>query len=195
MAFLRLPFAPEMPPVLNGGPVTLRVPEVGDHAEWADLRMRSRAFLMTWEPSWPPDDLTRAAFRGRIKRYVRDIALDHAYPFFVFCGDDAVLLGAVTLSNVRRGVAQSASLGYWIGAPYARNGYMTAAVQTIVTFAFASLHLHRVEAACLPSNAASIALLRGCGFGEEGLARSYLKISGTWQDHLLFARVSGEEQA
>jgi [ribosomal protein S5]-alanine N-acetyltransferase len=193
MAFLRLPFAPDLPPALNGGPVTLRVPEVGDHAQWADLRMRSRAFLTPWEPTWPPDDLTRAAFRGRIKRYAREIAADHAYPFFVFRADDGALLGGVTLSNMRRGVAQSASLGYWIGAPFARQGYMTAAVDTLAKFAFASLHLHRVEAACLPSNAASIALLKKCGFGQEGRARGYLKITGAWQDHLLFARVNEDE--
>jgi ribosomal-protein-alanine N-acetyltransferase len=195
MAFLRLPFAPDLPPALNGGKVTLRVPEVSDHAAWADLRMRSRAFLTPWEPTWPPDDLTRAAFRARIKRYTREIAADHAYPFFIFRSDDGLLLGGVTLSNVRRGVAQSASLGYWIGAPFARQGYMTTAVNTLNRFAFDSLHLHRVEAACLPSNAASIALLKTCGFQQEGRARGYLKISGTWQDHLLFARVAEDGTA
>jgi [ribosomal protein S5]-alanine N-acetyltransferase len=195
MAFLRLPFAPDLPPAIAGGPVTLRVPEVGDYLAWADLRMRSRAFLTPWEPSWPPDDLTRAAFRARIKRYTREIAADHAYPFFIFRADDLALLGGVTLSNLRRGVAQSASLGYWIGAPFARKGYMTASVNALAEFAFASLHLHRVEAACLPSNAASIALLRACGFNQEGLARSYLKITGIWQDHLLFARVNGEDRS
>lgn len=195
MAFLRLPFAPDLPPALNGGKVTLRVPEVSDHAQWADLRMRSRAFLTPWEPTWPPDDLTRAAFRSRVKRYTREIAADHAYPFFIFRAEDNALLGGVTLSNVRRGVAQSASLGYWIGAPFARQGYMTASVNSLSKFAFASLHLHRIEAACLPSNAASIALLKTCGFQQEGRARGYLKISGTWQDHLLFARVADDAAA
>jgi ribosomal-protein-alanine N-acetyltransferase len=180
---------------IDGEGVYLRAPEPRDYQDWATLRETSRAFLTPWEPTWPPDDLTRAAFRARINRYARDIAADHAYPFFVFRAEDEELLGGVTLSNVRRGVAQSASLGYWIGVPFARQGFTTAAVRAIVKFAFASLHLHRVEAACLPSNLASIALLRRCGFGEEGLARSYLKISGLWQDHLLFARVNSEEPA
>jgi ribosomal-protein-alanine N-acetyltransferase len=193
MAFLRLPFAPDLPPALNGDTVTLRVPDASDYSAWADLRMRSRAFLTPWEPTWPPDDLTRNAFRARIKRYTREIAADHAYPFFIFRSADLTLLGGITLSNLRRGVAQSASLGYWIGAPYARQGYMTMSVKTLVRFAFSSLHLHRIEAACLPSNAASIALLRACAFEPEGRAKSYLKISGVWQDHLLFARISGEE--
>jgi len=67
---------------------------------------------------------------------------------------------------------------------------MTAAVRLILPFAFDHLKLHRVEAACLPSNAASIALLRRCGFREEGLARRYLRINGQWQDHLLFAQLA-----
>ena len=119
----------------------------------------------------------------------RDIDDDMAYPFFIFSGDEKTMLGALTLSNVRRGVAQMATLGYWIGAPFARQGYMTDALQALLPFAFDHLHLHRVEAACLPRNAASIALLRRAGFEQEGLARSYLKINGAWQDHLLFARL------
>lgn len=189
MAFLRSPFAPELPPLLSGGRVSLRTPEVADHETWAALRQASRTFLVSWEPDWPANDLTRAAFRTRIKRYHRDIGDDLAYPFFMFGNDDRRLLGAVTLSNVRRGVAQMGTLGYWIGVPYARQGYMTEAVRLVLDFAFDHLRLHRMEAACLPRNAASIALLRRTGFTEEGYARAYLKISGRWQDHLLFGRV------
>lgn len=190
MAFLRSPFTPDLPPALRSDKVMLRVPETGDFRNWSELRFRSREFLVPWEPSWPSNDLTRSAFRSRIKRYWRDIQDDVAYPFFVFTVDGQTLLGAVTLSNVRRGVAQMGTLGYWIGAPFARRGYMTAAVRLILPFAFDHLKLHRVEAACLPSNAASIALLRRCGFHEEGLARRYLRINGHWQDHLLFAQLA-----
>ncbi len=97
------------------------------------------------------------------------------------------LAGGVGLSNVRRGVAETASLGYWIGEPFARPGYMTAALPLVLDFAFARLRLHRVEAACLPSNVPSRALLLRTGFQQEGYARSYLLIDGKWQDHLLFA--------
>jgi [ribosomal protein S5]-alanine N-acetyltransferase len=189
MVFLRSPFQAEMPPVLRSGAVELRVPDMRDYTEWSDLRMRSRAFLKAWEPTWPHDDLARASFRLRIKRYRRDIEDDHAYPYFIFHQEDGALLGGLTLSNVRRGVAQSASLGYWIGEPHARQGYMTSAVEALKLFAFENLRLHRVEAACLPSNAASVSLLRRCGFQEEGFARGYLKIDGHWRDHLLFALV------
>lgn len=191
MAFLRSPFAPELPPVLRGGRVMLRTPEMADHEAWAALRLRSREFLTPWEPLWPSNDLTRSAFRARIKRYWRDIEDDTSYPFFIFAAVGHPLVGAITLSNVRRGVAQMGTLGYWIGAPYARMGYMSDAIGLMTAFAFQHLQLHRLEAACLPSNHASIALLRRSGFHQEGLASSYLKINGAWQDHLLFAAVSG----
>jgi ribosomal-protein-alanine N-acetyltransferase len=192
MVFLRSPFSPELPPALAGWRVSLRVPQVGDYDAWAALRIESRAFLAPWEPSWPPDDVTRGAFRSRIKRYLHDIEDDAAYPVFIFRTEDQALLGALTISNVRRGVAQMASIGYWIGRNYARQGYMTAAVNTVLPFAFDHLRLHRLEAACLPSNVASIRLLARCGFGEEGLARRYLKINGRWEDHLLFGLLAGD---
>ncbi|HLF21328.1 MAG TPA: GNAT family protein [Aestuariivirga sp.] len=176
--------------MLRNAAIEMRTPETSDYEAWADLRLRSREFLTPWEPVWPSNDLTRAAFRSRIKRYWRDIENDAAFPFFIFSAGERQLLGALTLSNVRRGVAQTASLGYWIGAPFTRQGLMTSAIGLAMGFAFDHLQLHRIEAACLPSNAASIALLARCGFEREGLAKRYLKIAGLWQDHLLFARLS-----
>jgi ribosomal-protein-alanine N-acetyltransferase len=98
----------------------------------------------------------------------------------------------VTLTNIRRGVAQAASVGYWIGGPFARRGYMTAAMKALMPFSFQGLRLHRVEAACIPTNAASIALLERSGFRREGHAREYLCINGAWQDHLLYARLADD---
>ena len=177
-----------LPPIFGDG-VVLRTPQMADHAAWAEVREESRAFLTPWEPIWPADDLTRAAFRQRIRRYAEDLRTDQAYPFFVFRQEDDALIGGLALANVRRGVAQAASLGYWIGAPYARQGYMTAAVRALVPAAFDLLRLHRVEAACIPTNVASVRLLEKTGFRREGYARSYLCINGIWQDHLLYARL------
>ena len=189
MSFLRSPFAADPPPVLRDARVMLRVPDMADYEQWADLRLKSREFLAPWEPLWPTNDLTRAAFRSRIRQYWRDIDDDVAYPYFIFDAGRQQLLGALTLSNVRRGVAQTATLGYWIGAPFARQGIMTDAVKLIAGFAFRKLALHRLEAACLADNEASIALLRRSGFEPEGLARGYLRIAGEWRDHRLFARL------
>ena len=171
----------------------LRVPEMADFAAWSELRLASRDFLAPWEPQWSAADLTRTAFRLRVKRCLREIDEDTGYPFFIFSADGRVLLGGLGLSNLRRGVAQMASLGYWIGKPYARRGYMTEAVRCAATFAFEHAGLHRLEAACLPSNEASRSVLTRCGFREEGIARRYLRINGDWQDHLLFGYLRDDE--
>src|SRR5690606_34124381 len=133
-----------------------------------------------WEPTWPADDLTRSAFRRRLKRYYRDIREDEAYPFLVFRTRDNAILGGLTLSNVRRGVTQSCSLGYWVGEAHARQGHTSAAVRAVVPFVFDTLKLHRLEAACIPANTASVGLLEKTGFVREGLARRYLRINGIW---------------
>jgi len=188
MAFLRSAGSLESGPSIEGNGVYLRTPVLGDFKEWADLRAESRSFLAPWEPLWPRDDLTRSAYRRRLKRYHREIRDDLGYPFFLFRIGDDVLLGGLTLTYVRRGVSQTCTLGYWMGAPHADRGYMTNAVRAILPFIFETLKLHRVEAACLPHNIASIKLLEKVGFTREGYARSYLCINGRWQDHLLFAR-------
>jgi ribosomal-protein-alanine N-acetyltransferase len=185
-SFPRLFLARAEPFRLAGERVFLRAAERGDYEPWASLRARSRGFLVPWEPSWPPDALSRSSFRARAARYAEDWRSDQGYNFLIFQPDDT-LVGGVGLSNLRRGVSETASLGYWIGEPHARRGLMTASLPLILDFAFDRLRLHRVEAACLPTNIPSRALLMRTGFHQEGYARQYLCIDGTWQDHLLFA--------
>ena len=192
MAFLRSVGFFEPEPSIESGPVMLRPPRMSDYENWARLRRESRDFLTPWEPTWPADDLTRSAYRCRVKRYIRDIREDAGYAFFLFDTRTSRLAGGLTLSNVRRGAAQTASLGYWIGLPFARQGLMTAAVRAVLAFGFENLKLHRIEAACLPTNEPSLGLLRKTGFAEEGYARGYLKINGVWHDHVLFAMLAGD---
>ena len=189
MAFFRTINFAEPTPAIGGEGVVLRTPQMTDYPEWAELREASRDFLTPWEPTWPTDDLTRSAFRRRIRRYGEDIRTDQGYAFLVFRKSDGVLVGGLTLANIRRGVAQAGSLGYWMGFPNVRQGYMTAAVNAVIPFALEKLRLHRLEAACIPTNAGSIRLLEKNGFVREGYAREYLCINGIWQDHLLFARL------
>lgn len=187
MALLRAASASDLGPVLESGRVVLRTPQMSDYPAWAELRAASREFLTPWEPLWSNDELSRASFRRRVRHYLRDLREDVGYALFSFSATSGALVGGLTLCNVRRGVTQSCTLGYWIGAKYARQGYMTASVRAVVPFVFDSLELHRLEAACLPTNAASIKLLEKTGFQREGLARRYLRINGVWQDHLLYA--------
>lgn len=188
MGFMRgLHFPGGQQPLLHGTGLYLRYPRISDYPAWTRLRSESRDFLAPWEPAWPADELSKGTFRRRLKRYQRETRLDTAYAFFIFRAEDDALIGGCTLSNVRRGVAQTCALGYWVGEAFARNGHMFHAVNTLIPFIFSTLGLHRIEAACLSSNAPSINLLLKIGFRQEGIALRYLLINGEWRDHVLFA--------
>lgn len=190
MAFLRSIRPDEDLELIRGQLLFLRQPSIADYAEWSELRAQSRAHLTPWEPTWSHDDLSRATFRRRLRAYAKDIRDDVSYPYYLFEASAGTLIGGITLSNVRRGSAQTASLGYWMGANYAGRGYMRAAVETLIPVAFGGLRLHRLEAATMPRNAASVRVLEASGFEREGLARAYLKINGRWEDHLLYSRLA-----
>lgn len=175
---------------IDGDGVYLRAPEPRDYQEWADVREKSRAFLTPWEPTWAADETSRGSYRFKLRRYAEDARDDKAHALLIFREEDDALVGGATVSNIRRGVAQMASLGYWAGEMYAGRGYVTAAVRAVVRFSFEDLNLHRVEAACQPDNLASRRVLEKAGFIEEGLARAYLKINGDWRDHVLFGIAS-----
>ncbi|MGL4437678.1 MAG: GNAT family N-acetyltransferase [Bosea sp. (in: a-proteobacteria)] len=178
--------------IIKGDGVMLRQPMMDDFEEWAALRQGSRAFLEPWEPLWSEDDFTRRAYRQRIKRAVLESDADEAYAFLIFSTQDRAMVGGITLGLVRRGVAQACTMGYWLGEDFAAQGYMTRAVKAVARHAFEDLHLRRIEAACLPSNQRSRALLERVGFQREGFARQYLCIAGRWEDHLLYATLASD---
>jgi ribosomal-protein-alanine N-acetyltransferase len=175
--------------------LTLRLPEMGDHIPWAQLRRQGERFLRDWEPSWSPDHFSRKAFRNRVYWAWRAREEGRALALFLVRRDDARLLGAITLDNIRRGPSQSAQVGYWIGADHVRQGYMTEALEALVAHAFGTLDLSRIEAACLPENVASRALLNRAGFAYEGVARAYLQINGRWRDHVLYASLRADRRS
>jgi [ribosomal protein S5]-alanine N-acetyltransferase len=192
MALFRLSLFVEPNTVIRGKQIYLRYAEMRDHEDWARLRAQSREFLEPWEPTWPTDDLSRAAFRRRLRRNRDEILADEAYPFLIFRAADHVLVGGLTLGQVRRGVAQTATLGYWMGETHAGQGLMSNAVRAVIDHAFGPLGLRRIEAACLPHNQRSIRLLEHLGFRKEGIARAYLQINGRWQDHLFYALLDSD---
>ncbi len=167
--------------------LVLRSYRPSDYRDWATLRRLSRAHLQPWEPLWPSDDLQPSGYRRRIRRDAMDWHAGRSYGFLIFLRQDHRMVGGVGLSNVRRGVSQSGTVGYWMGEPFTRNGLMTEALGGLKRYAFDVLALHRLEAVCLPHNAGSRRVLEGNGFQHEGLVRSYLKINGRWQDHNLYS--------
>ena len=181
-------------PPIETARLNLRLPEMGDHVAWAQLRQQGESFLRPWEPRWSPDHLSRRSFRDRVYWAWRARDEDRALPLFLIRKADGRLLGAITLDNVRRGPSQSGQVGYWIGQEFARQGLMTEALDALVRHAFSVLDLSRVEAACLTENVASRALLDRCGFAYEGLANGYLQIDGRWRDHVLYASLRGDRR-
>ena len=173
--------------------IVLRLPAHGDFHAWTSLRQSSRDFLTRWEPVWSPDHLTRKSFVNRVYWAARASRGGTALPLFLV-RRDGVLLGAITLDNIRRGPAQSGTIGYWIGQDFARQGYMKEAIGVLVHHAFTALDLSRIEAACLPENVASRGVLEGSGFKYEGVAQSYLQIDGRWRNHVLYANLRGDRR-
>ncbi len=174
---------------LEGKAIYLRPPRESDWPNWAELRAASRDFLQPWEPTWPRDALTRGYFRQRLRQFETDRREGSTLTFFIVRREDEALVGGITLSNIRRGVAQAGTIGYWMGRCFARKGYMAEALDCLARYAFRTMGLHRLEAACQPDNEASKELLLRAGFVEEGRARLYLLINGAWRDHLLFGLV------
>jgi ribosomal-protein-alanine N-acetyltransferase len=169
--------------------LTLRPPMHSDFRAWTALRAESRDFLVPWEPTWAPDHLSRKAFTNRVYWAQRSIANGTAMPLFMVRRADDMLVGAITLDHIKRGPAQSGITGYWIGAPFARQGYMREAIKAVVHHAFTVMDLSRIEAGCLPENNASRRLLEQCGYKYEGVAQSYLQINGRWRNHVLYANL------
>jgi ribosomal-protein-alanine N-acetyltransferase len=177
---------------LVGPRVVLRMGDPADWRAWRQVREASRAYLAPWEPLWPPNALTYGFFCSLLRRHWREWRQGRGYGFLIFLrrvdGSEGPPIGGIALNDVMRGVAQKGTLGYWMGEAYSGRGYMTEAVGLVCDFAFNTLRLHRVEAACLPRNEPSKALLKRTGFEQEGYAKAYLQINGAWEDHILWSR-------
>lgn len=187
-----LPNVPPPSSPLSSNLLYLRHPEKSDYHQWTCLRAASADFLRPWEPLWPADDLTPQGYRRRLEQYQKDRRSGRSLPFLIFRHEDNRLIGGINVSNIRRGICQSASIGYWMGEDFAGHGYMSRAVALLLPYLFDHQGLHRVEAACLPTNEPSMAVLKKCGFQFEGKARSYLCINGKWEDHLLYSALRSD---
>jgi ribosomal-protein-alanine N-acetyltransferase len=181
-------FAPDDTPVLSTERMVLRAPRSADYAEWRALRRESRDFLKPFEPRWSEADLSQQVFAARLRRGRSEARAGTDFSFLIFqkLPERELLVGGLTLSNIRRRAAQFANLGYWMGRDYAGQGLMTEAVRIVLPHVFSTLGLHRVHAAFLPGNDASRRVLEKNGFKEEGYAEKYLQIDGKWADHVLF---------
>lgn len=181
------------PVELQGDRLYLRMPQSSDYRAWQRLRADSREFLQPWEPKWRPDELSGSAYRARLNRYQQEYDAGQSIALFIFARDSDDLLGGITIGLIRRGVAQSCMIGYWMGECHAGKGFMSRTLDMVIPYIFGALELHRIEAACIAENARSIRLLEKAGFRQEGSLRGYLKINGEWRDHLMFGLLDSDD--
>ena len=164
---------------IKGKNVFLRYVTTDDFEEMRVLFEESRKFYKGLIDT--PDTIEK--FRAYVERNESD-----TNKCFVICrATDEKIVGLINLSQIFRKAFQNAYLGYSLGVRYTGKGYMTEAVNLMLRFAFKDLKLHRVEANVQPENLPSIAVLKRCGFTNEGFSRKYLKIAGKWRDHERFA--------
>src|SRR3954454_1698594 len=155
--------------------VRLSEPAPGDRREFIDLVEASVDLHRPW--TYPPADAP--SYRRLLER-------NRAENFFALLlrrVEDDAIVGIFEFSEVVRGSFQNAYLGYWVGAPYAGQGYMRDGMHLALRFAFSELRLHRVEANIQPANKRSLGLVKHAGFRREGFSPRYLKIGGRWRDH------------
>ena len=166
----------------TGSTVYIRLPERADSDEFIDLNRASiRFYRGLASPILTPH---------RFAEFLARCRSDDFEGFLVCENDGDAIVGSINLSQIFRGTFQSAYVGYQVGAPFARLGYMTEALQLVLRYAFDTMKLHRIEANIQPHNVASIALVKRVGFSKEGHSRRYLKICGRWRDHERWAIVA-----
>jgi ribosomal-protein-alanine N-acetyltransferase len=158
-----------------------------------ELQLRNAAFFAPWMPRRDPGWFTLEKRRLDLTNAAAEHAGGIAYHFGIALNGE--LVGRINLTDVVRGVFQSAHVGYLVGEEHCGHGYATAAVQAVVDFAFGPAALHRVQAAVMPRNIASLRVMEKARFRQEGLAQRYLCINDAWEDHLLFAMTQEEWQA
>jgi ribosomal-protein-alanine N-acetyltransferase len=171
----------------------LRYPLRGDRREYLERLRDSAELHRPWSPIPPPDadPFSPEAF-GRLLDTARSETADRV----LLCRrTDGALAGYFNVSGIVRGAFHCGFLGYAAFVPYAGHGYMREGLDLWLGHAFERLLLHRVEANVMPSNARSIALVRGAGFRKEGFSPRYLKIAGEWADHERWAMTVEDREA
>ncbi len=189
----KFPSPDSIPLTLEGFRVRLRPPVLSDYPHWNEVRLRNKDYLTPFEPRWNPKALEKEFFRRKLARQQKDWEQDRGYSFLILNKADDTLIGGVNINHVCRGSAQNASLGYWIDEDLQGQGLMTESLRLIIEYSFSILKLHRLSAATMPHNARSISVLKRLGFVEEGFAKRYIQINGTWEDHVLFGLTAPEE--
>lgn len=173
-----------------GNNIHLRMARKSDYDEWYDVRNKNFEFLQPYEPTWSKDCLSKKHFFTRLRSDRHGASIDAKYAYLIFSNSNNALIGGININNVHRGVFQACSLGYWMAKEVNSKGFMSEAVNLLTNRCLTQMGFNRVQAATLVHNQASIRVLEKNGFDKEGIGKSFLKINGQWQDHILFAKIA-----
>jgi RimJ/RimL family protein N-acetyltransferase len=111
---------------------------------------------------------------------------------FVVVGKSAnVAIGTCLLFRLEE-ASSRAELGYALGRQYWGQGLMREALVELLSAAFGSMGLRRIEAEVNTRNAASAKLLAWLGFTKEGLLRKRWVVKGHAEDVEVFGLLRGE---
>jgi ribosomal-protein-alanine N-acetyltransferase len=172
---------------VDAGEIYVRLLRPDDAPAQLDLLERNREFFRPFEPRRPPGQWSLEAQRDLLTATHERNARGEEFSFGVFRKEDDLLIGRVNLTNIIRRAFQNAYLGYYLDRAHNGRGHMTTAVGAVVGYALGPVRLHRVQAAVMPENTASVRVLQKVGFRLEGRAHGYLRIDGRWRDHDLYA--------
>jgi ribosomal-protein-alanine N-acetyltransferase len=177
--------------------IVLRPPRTSDVAEVRRALRANAAHLRPWSVAPAPgeDPASLTSVSRSVLRHRREWKRGQSFVMYVSpLEDERRIIGRVALGGILRGAFQNAYLGYWMDAERQGRGLMTEAVRAATAFAFGAAALHRVQAAVMPTNRASLRVLEKAGYRREGSAARYLCIAGAWEDHVLFAITTEEWQ-
>jgi ribosomal-protein-alanine N-acetyltransferase len=173
-------------PTLKTGRTILRMPEPAEAEQVVKYYKKNRDRLVSAGPAWPPDYLTTAHWEAQLATNLQEFQNDVSLRLFLFDRNNPEnVVGSANLSNVVRNAAQFCYMGYSIDGDCEGKGQMKESLQSVITYGFTAMNLHRIMANYQPENGRSGGLLRSLGFNVEGYARDYLYIDGKWRDHVL----------
>ena len=172
-------------PRLASARVCVRLLEPHEADKMARFRRHNRDHLEVWEPRRMPEFFTEGFWQIQLRAHLRDFRAGSSVCFALLDAEETRVIGVCNYTSIVRGTFQSCHLGYALCRDEEGKGMMQEALQMTNRYMFEQQGLHRIMASYLPHNHRSAGLLERLGFEKEGFARSYLKINGYWEDHVL----------
>lgn len=158
--------------------------------EMLDYYIRNEEHLRQYEPTRDSSFYTYEGQKEILTESFRQFIDGTSIDLGIF--KDEKLIGKIKLSNIVYGILRNAFVGYSIDKVHQGKGYMKEALNTVCSYAFEEMGLHRLEASTLMDNSRSQGVLKACGFNELGISEKYLYINGEWRDHKIFYKVNDD---